>query len=361
MSVCSATCFSPASGRVCESGVGEFIMLKKTLLAGMTMATLLAAGNAMAVGVPVSSFSLNFEDAADKLGATYSTTGLGNLHNLSGVNKMTYLGHSVVTFDSNPLLGGTVAFDDYFVIKITDFVDGSNASVLDFDVPGLNISGYGSNHDLTVVAHLRGTYTGATNKISFTTVKELSFYVDAGAGLTLAKFNDVTTFNDGLLVEKSVNSLSGDGALTFAGSTPVDAAIVLEVKLVDVLSTLPGIDTPFEFDFMPELDSTSVVFGRTDGNNDLGELDPTLGAVSGGIDLAGFGSVFSGYNGPTAAGDVTAIGGGTNLYVDHTTGKFFFTADNDGSITKSVIPEPASAALAFLGLAGVARATRRRK
>lgn len=355
--------------------------MKKTLLTGMA-ASLLTASSAMAVGVPVSSFSLNFEGAADALGATYTNNPavFGNLENINDINQMSYFGHSVVSFDSNPFIptpSGKVGFDDYIVLRFDQFQQGATNRLNDFTGYGKSAGFPGSPHQLTFVTHVRGTFNQATGQIEMSSgsVQSANFVFDVtGTGsaangnvantYSQADFTDVTTLNNGLVVEVGTDPLSGTGVLHTQGGAAVATNLIFNMQLEDVLGTLPGGHGPFEF-IAGGVGPNEFVFGSGGDENDLDILDPDTD-----VDFAGFNSVFGSstyYNGPTDAANILKNGAalvgpiGTYMYQDSVTGRFTMVAQNKGKFTKSIVPEPATAALAFLGLAGLARATGRRK
>ena len=358
-------------------------MFKKTLLAGMTTAALLSAGTASAIGA-VGSFDLNFESAADILGATYTTTpgAYRNLANINDINQMSYFGHSVISFDQNPFAPsptGKVGFDDYIVLRFDQFQKGS-VNRLDDD------TGYGKTndgHQLTFITHVRGTFNQLTGKIEMAggSVKSADFIFDVDGGgsagngnvmntYSKADFTKLETLQNGLVVEVGGDPITGVGDLTQSGLNPNDPVIstslIFNMMLTDVLGGLTGANGPFEF--IDGLGANDFIFGSGGDENDLDILDPAVLNNGAGnfIDFEGFETVFGSntyYNGPKLNSHTIKNGSGISkfVYEDSDTGRFFMVAQNKGKFEKNIVPEPASAALALLGLAGIARVTRRRK
>ncbi len=237
-------------------------MFKKTLLAGMTTATLLAASASYAT-VAVGTFDLNFVDAAAALGSTATVI------NPTGIHALGYRGQSIVTYSPD-----LKSFDDYIILTVDTFKD----PILNPVNPGATYGSFGT-HTLTIVAHLSGTQNLGAGSFSLDTVHRFGLYFDIQdsdgvvGSYTSPDFSDVTTFADGLLVEEGVSPASGGGTITPGVNPSTD--INFTVQLLDQLSALTGGD-PFEFNFLPDVADSEIVFGTGTGTNDLDLLSTAL-------------------------------------------------------------------------------------
>ena len=181
------------------------------------------------------------------------------------------------------------------------------------------------------------------------------FYDAVGSddGLSFVEIYDAPgTSLDGLFIE-GVNGANGEitHALALAGVIPADGLFVVADALEGASTLVPGADLVLGFDFQNGPDS--VV---------LRSVDALLDAV--GYGAFADGDVFAGEGSP--APDAPAGASLARRFANVDSGDNFadfivLEAPTPGSAPLASVPEPASALLLGCGLAGLARAGRRRR
>lgn len=288
--------------------------LKKTLVAGLTLATLCAPGLANA------GIDFQFNWGATTEGQTGAPLSLP-------VRELKFTSESVIVFDGVPFATGTT-FTDYVILRIDQLFDSGGTG-------SLTPYGPASSMQITIAAVFRGIQTNSpagNNNYLVTGLLPslnaaptgLSWYYDGpNGGFTSAVFATPSTFVDGQKVEVGTFA-TGTG--TNAVNAP-DGSLDVTVGLADLLAT-GDFETVFG---APQL------LAFTNANNHFcdGTLQTCASTVAG--ILALFGA-------DTPGNEAAGI---------HT--------KSDGSIEKIALPEPATLGLMGLALLGMGFVSRRRK
>ena len=283
--------------------------MKKLITTFLAITTIFLLGSTNATALPLDSYTLNFSAASG-----------GLIPNIDNVDEIRFVGRSAIAFndlDGSFGISAGDTFDDFFVIRATDFID----------INGNDIAspGYGNNHELTLIGRASGVQTTDNNYV-LTSLTTFNFYFDSGPGFTQADFTNLSTFADGVNVE-SGTLVQGEGS-NDAGI--ISGTFDLEVDLIDILHTLPGSQGEFfELDDNGNPFNMNLVFGLVDSNN----------TQNNNIDLTVFENFF-GFN-----------------RADYS---FVVTGQNDGSFNKTVVPEPGTMLLLGFGLLGFAHISRRK-
>ena len=303
---------------------------------------------AMAVGLAVlpataSAFAVwqfNYTDAFAADGQTYS----GATPRL--VDELKFTAESVVAFkdvDGSGTITAGDTFTSYIFTRVDQYFYEGNDNTETRYGRGDPDEGIAGNREITLMIKASGVQVDPQNYI-VQSISMMDWYFDAGdingGGYTSADFANLSTFKDGIIVERST-LISGGG--TNAALVP-DGTINLEVEMIDVLSTL-GNYGAFEL-LQDPLFTAHMVVGLTDSNNNR-----CPGPGGGGARCASnIASIITGFGGFAADGGL----------VDPF--DFAFHTRSDGSFVKNVvqIPNPGSVALLSLGLLGLAAANTRR-
>ncbi len=296
--------------------------MKKTFLCVvLVMCTVAFTTSSSFAYSDLDSYTLNFSAAGDVLG--------DSIADINNVDEWQFLARSIIAFHDNG--DGTISagdtFDDFVAVRVTGFTN--------FNDDNLTPDDYGSSttgtktHELTVLMKFSGTQITDNNY----TVNNLGagefidFYFDAGEQFTDSTFGDLSTFRDGIKVER-VDDVIAAGGVNQDGL--ITGTLSMFLGLDDILHTLDGANgeyfevqdetgLPFEMD---------LILGIVDSNNNPQEFD-----------IAAF---------------IAEFGFDPGAY------DFFFTSNNDGSFNKAVVPEPGTIALLGFGLLGLSAIGRKR-
>lgn len=325
-------------------------------LAAVVMCAL-SAGNARAFDAAL--HTLNFEDAAIAEGAG----GLGLSNPTDGV-RWEYTFDAMAVFNTGvegalPSVGDT--FREVVVIRVNQF--------LDPDVNNLLAgTGYGSTHELTSVIDIQGSVVDFaapglfTFQLSDLNRFDIFFDAEGTTPLTLSNFADYETFTDGTLV------LSGGDLLSGAGTQLTTPGFTGSLDMINVMLDELGAPVPPPDQFILDVkdpDTLDPVLG--DFQLTFASADPvlapltaarrnSLAALFAGVSVGDpgafdFGTVVAGdppgrYTGPAGAGQTV----------------FFVEGSGELRVTQTgIIPEPTTAALGLIGIAGAGLTLIRRR
>jgi len=263
---------------------------------------LLTVVAAEAQPVDVDDYILNLSAAALADGIDPAAQASAGIADLANVDEWQFLAHTVITFTDAAGVGqGIISVGDtftaYSAIRVRGFTDNTVGDI----TPPLYGSGSGRTHEITALLKYEGTQLTA-NSYSVDRIIRADLYFDAasdtlGTGFTPSDFSNLSTFEDGVLVE-SFDLTTGGGVNT----DPVlpNGTISIIGTLTDHLGS-PGFELrPDGTTFAPNL-----MIGVLDSNNNTATN----------INVAAFAAEF-GFD-PAAA-------------------SFTFTTRNDGSFNKQV-------------------------
>lgn len=336
------------------------------MVSGLVFGAWVGIGNAD----PINSFTLNYDLANTQLNGS----NVAGYVPLTNVSRITYQATSFIGINQMGAPHSGIAagdtFDDYIAGTVTSYF-GPPQSGGPQIVPDPNI-GFGNRvYQLTFVAKVSGVQTPDATHYALTHLSQFDFFFDtnsSGTGLlsgsdTLQAGASLSTFADGLLVESGTalvparpGSNLGTNNDAFNSSGSVDIAMAMVNRLIS---------GSFESDFRDTsgnlivLGITQVVAGIADANNNR-EVNDTIAQAT------TIGNNFGGQFG-FASGTVGTGGGGLadGIFTGGTYNVGILTTSN-GSLVKDVvnvaIPEPITASLGLMGLAGLGMlAVRRRR
>lgn len=286
----------------------------------------------------------------------------GSLANVVGVDESSFLASSILGFrdlDGSGDISDDDTFQDYTMIRVTAFLDpGGDA---------LQADAYGTHsdparvrtHEITIKTAFHGKQI-SSNQYTVTGIDLFEVYFDSGLLFTRSNFSDLTTFQNGLLVESG--DLGGPSGGNNSGPTAPDGTIDVVVRLFDLLHLTP-VGQYFELDTATKAGLTTagsiVLQGIFDANNVVTPPFQTIGGLNGGTTVGGnaisvgggfadvFGVAFAGNDGGFAGGLTgTQNAAGNILTLADVNGAFSFgfQTRSDGSFSKRIaeVPEPSS-------------------